>query len=174
MSDIYPRLDYAHRMPSTIPNLWGGGYENEAATKVYFEMLAFVFDIKPVMNLDAMFEARVSRSDYLVRYGEPKEPHILEVKPDLRRFLHSTGSTGSLYGGIRDDEEAYEPDVLSWPSIVFAGTDMDGHRSELEDHYPGTVIVAEEDAPDGVPRYKDYQTSLKRAFEWFEHQRDAF
>lgn len=174
MTDTYPRLDYAHRMPSTLPNLWEGGWENEAATKVYFEMLAFAFDITPVMNLDAMFEAKISRSDYLVRYGDPKEPHILEVKPDLRRFLHSIGPTGSLYEGIREDEEAYEPHVLSWPSIIFAGTDVDGHRSELEDRYPGTVIVADEDVPDDVPRYSEYRTNLKYVFEWFEQQRNTF
>jgi hypothetical protein len=39
MTDTYPLLDYAHSLSPTIPNLWYGGWENEAATKVYFPWL---------------------------------------------------------------------------------------------------------------------------------------
>lgn len=171
MTDIYPRLDYEYRMPSTIPNLWDGGWKNETATKVYLELVAFGFGIVMVENLDARDEAKIKRSDYKVRYGDPQEPHILEVKPDLRRFLHSIGEDGSpLFDGIRQDEEAYEPHNLSWPSIVFAGTDVDGHRKRLEREYPGEVIVADEDAPDGCPTYSAFQRSLARSFEYFQSE----
>jgi hypothetical protein len=101
----------------------------------------------------------------MVRYGEPREPHVLEVKTDLRRFLHTIGPDGSpLYEGIRTDDEAYQPHDLSWPSIVVAGTDVDDHRDKLEDKYPGEVIVADEDAPKGCPTYSEFQRSLARAF----------
>lgn len=172
MTDTYPRLDYASRMPSTIPNLWGGGYEHEAAAKVYLELLSSVYDITMVANLDAWCEATIERADYLVRWGDPREPHVLEVKPDLRRFLHAIGPDGSpLYEGLREDEEAYQPHNLSWPSIVFAGTDVDGHRDELESRYRGEVIVADEDAPAGCPTYSEFQRSLARAFENHEFGR---
>lgn len=165
MTDTYPRLNYAYRMPSTIPNLWGGGWQNEAAVKVYLELLAPVFDIRLVANLDAWCEAKIERADYMVRYGDPRKPHILEVKTDLRRFLHTIGPDGSpLYEGIRTDDEAYRPHNLSWPSIVFAGTDVDGHRDKLGKRYPGEVIIADEDAPKGCPTFSEFQQSLARAF----------
>lgn len=166
MTDTYPRLDYPYRMPSTIPNLWGGGWNNEAAIKVYLELLGPVFGLTLVSNLDALFEAKIERADYMARYGDPREPHVLEVKPDLRRFLHAIGPDGSpLYEGIRTDEEAYKPHNLSWPSIVFAGTDVDSHRARLEREYPGTVIIADEDVPKEYPTFSEFQNSLARAFE---------
>jgi hypothetical protein len=166
MTDTYPRLSYSERLPSTIPNLWDGGWENEAAAKVYFESFASDFDITPVLNLDAIFEAKVGRADYLVRCGDPRGPTILEVKTDLRRFLHAIGPDGSqLFDGIRDDERAYQSSSISWPSVVFAGTDMSNHRGRLERQYPGEVIVTDEDAPHDVPTFSEFQQSLKRAFQ---------
>jgi len=166
MTDTYPRLEYEYRMPSTIPNLWDGGWKHEAAVKVYLELLASVYGITLVANLDAWFEAKIKRADYMVRFSEPREPHVLEVKSDLRRFLHSIGEDGSpLYEGIRQDTEAYQAHDLSWPSIIFAGTDVDSHRAELENKYPGEIIVADADVPDDCPTYSEFQRSLARAFE---------
>ncbi|WP_143095467.1 hypothetical protein [Halopelagius inordinatus] len=167
MTDTYPRLDYAHRMPSTVPNLWNGGYKNEASLKVYLELLGSVFELTLVANLDAWCEARIERADYMVRYGDPRRiPHVLEAKTDLRKFLNSLGPEESpLYEGIRTDDEAYKPHNLSWPSIVFAGTDDHDHRGELEERFPGEVIVADEDAPKYCPTFSEFQQSLARAFE---------
>ena len=174
MTDTYPRPDYAQRMPSTIPNLWDGGWENETATKVYLELLAPVFNITLVANLDAYWEATIERADYMSRYGDPREPKVLEVKTDLRRFLHTIGPDGSpLFDGIRTDEEAYKPHNLSWPSIIFAGTDVDGHRERLEQEYPGTVIIADEDVPKECPTFSEFQKSLARAFKASSFERDT-
>jgi hypothetical protein len=160
-------------MPSTVPNLADEGWENEAATKVYFELLADAFEITPVVNLDALFEAKFGRADYVVRYGNPRDPHVLEVKPDLRRFLYSIGPDGSdLYEGIKTDDEAYEPYYLAWPSIVFAGRDKDNHRERLEKEFPGEIIVADEDVPKVPPTYSEFQQSLERSFEYYVNVRD--
>jgi hypothetical protein len=169
MSDTYPRLGYPELVPSTIPNLWDGGWEREAAVKTYLEILGGAFGIRVVENLDASKDAKIRRGDFLVRYGNPKEPHVLETKLELRHFLQSIGPAGSdLYDGIRTDEEAYEPHNLSWPSIVFAGSDPKGDRERLEEKYPGEVIVAEEDVPDGFPTFCEYQQSLARSFEYHQ------
>ena len=174
MTDTYPRPSYPYRMPSTIPNLWNGGWKNEAAVKVYLEQLAPVFGITLFANLDAWWEAKIERADYMARYGDPREPHVLEVKTDLRRFLHTIGPDSSpLFEGIRTDEEAYKPHNLSWPSIVFAGTDVDGHRERLEREYPGTVIIADEDAPKECPTFSEFQHSLARAFEAHPSAKDT-
>ncbi|WP_207588493.1 hypothetical protein [Halomontanus rarus] len=168
MSDTYPRLGYPEMIPSTIPNLWDGGWKQEAALKTYLELLAPALGITLVENLDATKDPQVSRADYLVRYGTPKEPHVLEAKLDLRLFLQSIGPAGAdLYRGIRTDKEAYEAHNLSWPSIVVAGTDTKGDRAKLEDEYPGVVIVVDEDIPDGFPTFTQFQQSLIRAFEHY-------
>jgi len=170
MSDIYPRLGYPELVPSTIPNLWDGGWKQETAVKTYLELLSAAFGITITENLDASKEAKIKRGDFLVRYGNPKRPHVLEVKLELRHFLQTIGPAGSdLYDGIRTDEEAYEPHNLSWPSIVFAGTDPKGDRDRLENEYPGEIIVADEDVVKDFPTFSEYQKSLARSFE--HHQK---
>ena len=170
MTDTYPRLGYPELVPSTIPNLWDGGWKQEAAIKTYLEIIGPAFGIRVVENLDASKDAKIQRGDFLVRHGNPKEPKVLETKLNLRRFLQSIGPAGSdLYDGIRTDEEAYEPHNLSWPSIVFAGSDPKGDREKLEEKYPGVVIVADEDAGGGFPTFSEYQASLARSFKY--HQR---
>lgn len=164
MTDTYPRLGYADLVPSSIPNLFGGGWEHEAAAKVYLESFGPMFGIKLVANLDALLEAKISRSDYLVRAGEHMNPQILETKLDLRYFLTSIGEDGSEpFDGLRQDEEAYEPHNIAWPSILFAGYDSQNDRSELDARYPGTIIVADEDAPTSCPSFTEFQRSVKRA-----------
>jgi len=93
----------------------------------------------------------------------------MEAKLDLRLFLNSIGPDGSdHYVGLRDDDEAYEPHNLSWPSIVVAGTDSKGDREELEEKYRGEVIVVDEDIPDAFPTFTQYQQALARSFESYE------
>jgi hypothetical protein len=174
MTDTYPRLRYPERMPSSIPNLWDGGWNDEAAARVYLEGHAHAYDITLVANLDVEFEATVSRADYRVRYGRQKRPHVLEVKTDLRYFLNAIGPPGSEpFEGLRQDDESYEPHNVAWPSIVFAGYDSHGDRAELESKYPGHVIVADEDAPTGCPTFSDFQEALERAFIDEEERRAA-
>jgi len=166
MSDKYPRPGYLHFLPSPVPNLWDGGWENEAALKCYLQLLAPALGLTLVENLDATKESTISRGDYIVRFGDPKEPHVMEAKLDLRLFLNSIGPDGSdHYVGLRDDDEAYEPHNLSWPSIVVAGTDSKGDREELEEKYRGEVIVVDEDIPDAFPTFTQYQQALARSFE---------
>jgi hypothetical protein len=174
MTDTYPRLGYPELLPSSIPALFDGGWKHEAAARVYLESYGPMFGVKLVMNLDALLEATISRADYLVRSGEYMTPHVLEVKLDLRFFLNSIGEPGSEpFDGIRQDEEAYEPHNLAWPSILFTGYDSHGDRAELEAQYPGEVIVADEDAPGSCPTFSEFHASLKRGFLDFEERRAA-
>ena len=169
MSDTYPRLTYAERLPSTIPNRWGGGWKHEAAIKTYLELAAPSYGIELKQNLDACNEATVSRADYKVYYAksERRKPHILETKLDVSQFLTSVGEDGGpLFDGIRTDEMAYKPCDISWPSIIFAGRDEHDRRERLEEEYPGIVIVADDDSPTYCPPFSAFQASLERAFEY--------
>jgi len=166
MSDKYPHPDYAQLLPSTTPNLWNGGWNGEAAVKCYLELLAPALGIKSLKeNLDATKGANTSRADYIAQHERPK-PRITEVKKDLRLFLNTIGPNGSdRFAGLREDDESYDPCVLSWPSLVVAGTDKHGDREELEERYEGEVIVIDEDIPDKFPTFTQYQQTLARSFE---------
>jgi len=161
MSDKYPDPEYAQLLPSTTPNLWDGGWNDEAAVKCYFELLAPALGIKRLIeNLDATKGANTSRADYIVQHDRPK-PRITELKIDLRLFLNSIGPKESdRFVGLREDDESYQPCVLSWPSLVVAGTDKHGDRKELEERFEGKVIVIDDDIPDKFPTFTQYKPSV--------------